>query len=55
MLNTWHHDLAKLLCELAREADMRAYCEHMAIELPIPGVTGETEDGTEIKQGDPSG
>ena len=50
MLNTRHNDLAKLLCELAREAGLRATCEQMAVELPIPGVMGETEKGTENKK-----
>ena len=55
MLNTRHNDLAKLLCEFAREAGMRANCEQIAVELPTPGVTEETGEPAENKKGDPNG
>ena len=50
MLNTRHNDLAKLLCEFAREAGMRANCEQIAVELPTPGVTEDTGETAENKK-----
>ena len=44
------NDLAKLLCEFAREAGMRANCEQIAAELPTPGVTDDTGETTENKK-----
>jgi hypothetical protein len=50
MLNTKHNDLAKLLCEFAREAGMRANCAQIAVELPTPGVTEDNGETAENKK-----
>ena len=50
MLNTRHNDLAKLLCEFAREAGIRANCEQIAVELPTPRVTDDTGETAENKK-----